>query len=577
MKIMKSYRIILIIVMGLFLFSSCEDQVLDKEPRGSFSENDIWADFELAKMYAWGAYKALGAWGIGSHSVSTSTLQDISGATDLAVGKHGSEAFETYMRGEINADDNPFSQLWTSHFDKLKDVNVFLANIDNVEGDEEEKSRLKGEMRFIRAYIYHELANIFGGVPLIKQPFTLEDDFNVGRDSYQDVVDFIVTELDEVINLVPETVPSEEWGRITKGAARALKSRTLLYAASKLHDPGTQPSGPLYDYTNADKWKNASDAAKAVLDMSQYSLVQVDDYKDYGDIFLHNNNEIILAKAHNPEFNHGASEYPDQLYRPSGYAAGWSTIQPTQNFVDDFQMEDGLSIEESPLYSHTVEGMYANRELRFYANIFYNGASFDPPLITPREGKVQYYLPGGLDGLDGPQSWNATQTGYNQRKYTDESYDGSLGKKSTTPFIYFRLAEFYLNYAEAQFHLGNEDVARQYVNMIRDRVHLPPITTSGQDLLDDIRHERKIELCFEHHRFYDARRWMIAEDVFGEDGIAIEWQYKNAQGELDINGELTFRYFVFSDRSWSDRMYWIPIPRSEIQKADNLEQNWNYD
>ncbi len=162
------------------------------------------------------------------------------------------------------------------------------------------------------------------------------------------------------------------------------------------------------------------------------------------------------------------------------------------------------------------------------------------------------------------------------KKYTNEDFNGSLGYKNTTPYIYFRLAEIYLNYAEAQYHLGNEDVAREYVNKIRSRVHLPAINTTGEELLEDIRHERKIELCFENQRFWDARRWMIAEDVFDEDGIGIQWQKVNEQGELDPDGKLESKFYTVSTRDFKkDKMYYIPIPRGELQKSQ-LEQNVGY-
>lgn len=575
---MKIFRIIAImfVLAGLFTFSGCEEEVLDKEPKTSFSEKDIWADFELTKMYVWNAYKALGAWGIGRMSVTNYLTSPLAGASDQAYGFHNASSLRTYMRGEMNPDDmDPFDALWEDHYATIKDINEFFVNIDDVEADEDEKTRLKGEMKFIRAYVYHELANIWGGVPLIKEPFTLNDDFNVPRNSYKECVDYIVKELDEALSMVPKTVPSSEWGRVTKGAVLALKSRTLLYAASKLHDSGTEPSGPLFNYDKANKWQEVSNAAKAVMDLNLYSLVEVNDWEEYQRMFLSNNEEVIFAKAHNPEHNHGASEYPDRLFRPAGFAAGWSYNQPIQNFVDDFQMEDGLSMEESPLYGPTVDSMYANREWRFYANIFYNGAPFDPPLTSPRPGEVEYFLPGGRDGIDGPQSWNATLTGYNQRKYTDETFDGSKGLNSTTPYFYFRLAEIYLNYAEAQYHLDNEEIARNYVNMIRNRVNLPDVNSSGQELLEDIRHERKIELCFENHRFWDARRWMIAEDVFSEDAVGIEWQKLDEEGDLDPNGELSFKYFTVEERNFVERQYYLPIPRSEIQKSD-LQQNMGY-
>ncbi len=293
MEILKIYRFLLAIIVVQLFLASCEDKILDKSPRSSFSETDIWNDFELTKKYVWNSYKAMGAWGIGRMSVKNSKLWVLAGASDLAFGYHQSEDFETYMRGEINADDMaPFDRLWRDHYDNIKDVNIFLQNIDKVDADEDEKKRLTGEMRFIRAYVYHELVNIWGGVPLITEPFNLNDEFNVNRASYKSVVEFIVSELNDVAAILPEVVPSDEWGRVTKSAALALKSRTLLYAASKLHDPGTQPSGPLYDYDAADKWKAASDAAKAVIDLGLFNLVKVDEWKDYNKLFQSNNEEI---------------------------------------------------------------------------------------------------------------------------------------------------------------------------------------------------------------------------------------------------------------------------------------------
>jgi hypothetical protein len=250
----------------------------------------------------------------------------------------------------------------------------------------------------------------------------------------------------------------------------------------------------------------------------------------------------------------------DKLNSPNGYN-GWSAINPSQQFVDEFQMKDGLSIHDSPLYNSSVQFIYEDREMRFYANIIYNGTQY-------RGRAVEFFTPGGLDSEQGPSGWNASLTRYCQRKYTNESvnFDEVF---PTTPYIFFRLAEFYLNYAEAQYHLGNEDISRDYVNMIRNRVHLPDITSSDQKLLDDIRHERNIELCFEDHRFWDIRRWMIAEEVMNQNVLGIQWL-------KDANGQLSYRIINVQDRLFDpNRMYYIPIPRSEIEKS-GLEQNPGY-
>jgi hypothetical protein len=160
------------------------------------------------------------------------------------------------------------------------------------------------------------------------------------------------------------------------------------------------------------------------------------------------------------------------------------------------------------------------------------------------------------------------------RKFMDESVDFNkgLGKQ---PYIFFRLAEIYLNYAEAQYHLDNEPVAREYINKIRARVGMPDISSSGPQLLEDIRHERRIELCFESKRFFDVRRWMIAEETDNKNAAGVEWKKVNANGELSPAGTLQYKMVTAQQRSFLARMYYLPIPLSEINKTD-LQQNPGY-
>ncbi len=554
---MKRYRIILFIIFSSIFFTGCEDAVLDKEPRQSISESDVWSDLELVQKYVWSSYDGLVDFGI--HYVNNYSAPQTEGASDQVYGLHSSR-FAEYVQGEISPDQaGYFGSRWAAEYINIRNVNIFFQNIDNVEGDESIKNRLKGEMKFLRAWSYHKLTSLFGGVPLITEPFELTDDFSVARSSFEDCVEYIISELDDAINMVPEDVPPAEWGRITKGAVLGLKSEVLLYAASILHDPGTQPSGPLFDYTKTTKWQDASDAAKAVIDLPQYALVEVGTWEEYQQMFLSKTPEMIFVRPHHPQHSNTLRNL-DQLNSPNGYD-GWSAINPTQQFVDQFQMKDGLYIDESPQYNPSPETIYENREMRFYADILYNGAIY-------RGRAVEFFRPGGLDSEDGPGGWNASATDYCQRKYMDESV-AFTEVYPTTPNIFFRLAEFYLNYAEAQYHLGNESVARDNVNIIRNRVDLPDITSSGEELLKDIRHERNIEMCFEDHRFWDIRRWMIAEEVLNQNALGMEWK-------KDDNGQLSYDVINVQNRQFDPtRMYYIPIPRSEIEKTD-LVQNPGY-
>ncbi len=213
--------------------------------------------------------------------------------------------------------------------------------------------------------------------------------------------------------------------------------------------------------------------------------------------------------------------------------------------------------------------MYGKRDLRFYADILYEGAVF-------RGKPLEYAIPGGSDSKDiGPPNHFAA-TGYNLRKFMDESITIDLQQSPKRPYPLIRLPEIYLNYAEAEYHLGNEDQARIYVSLVAQRVHLPAITSSGTDLLNDIKYERQMELFFEQHRFFDLRRWMdtghLAANVMG-----VQWKRLNSSGQLDPNGTLTMvGPDLIENRSFVKANYYLPIPTSEIEKASLLQQNFGY-
>jgi starch-binding outer membrane protein, SusD/RagB family len=572
---MKSYKVILIILISLFIgFTGCEEKVLEKEPRQFFSEVDLWNDIGLAKLYVNDCYMSLGGFNVLYGDAWPPAIPACITDESYLLFDYALWIINT---GKLAAGDmGNLSYHWRDLYRYIRKINTFFENIDKLKEaspeDVPEIDELIGEMRFLRAMCYSTLINFFGGVPLITTTFQLDDDFGVPRNSYQECVDFIIAELDEALSLLPEPRPSDELGKANKGAALALKSRVLLYAASVLHDSNTQPSGPLYDYNKTGKWQDAADAALAVINMTQYSLVEVDNYSDYQAIFLNNNSEGIFARQFYPDptFSPLTVNNIDYVNSPNGYY-GWSGNCPTHNIAQMFHMKDGLSVEESPLYDPSPESIYENRELRFYADIVHDGSFF-------RGREAEFWTPNGRDSKDGVWGWNYARTGYTMRKFMDESTAGDWYRvtKPTTPYIIFRLAEFYLSYAEAQYHLGHEGIARDYVNIIRNRVHLPDINSSGEELLEDIRHERSIELVFEGwHRFFDLRRWMMAEEILKEDAIGIEWEKRNEQGEIDYNGTKQYKIITTQERDFKPRMLYLPIPLSEIERTD-LEQNSGY-
>jgi hypothetical protein len=250
---------------------------------------------------------------------------------------------------------------------------------------------------------------------------------------------------------------------------------------------------------------------------------------------------------------------------PPGYY-GYAHIHPLQNMVDEYERTNGLLPKEDPEYN-PYQGQWENRDPRFYASISYDGAMF-------QGREVECFLPGGKDSNEGPiEAWNATTTGYYARKFGNESIirprDTNVGN---TPWPHFRYNEVLLNFAEANYFLGKEDVCRQYINMIRSRpgVNMPEVTATGPDLLKKLQHERKIELFLEGHRYFDVRRWKIAPEVLSIDAEKVSIQ------KDPVTGVKTYTYSVFQPRNFPDKMYYLPIPQEEMEKNPSLVQNPGY-
>ena len=432
----------------------------------------------------------------------------------------------------------------------ITNCNIFFDKIGASPIDTTVKNQMIGEMTFLRAYAYFKLVAFFGGVPLITKPFNLTDSFDVARNTYNQCMNFVVLELDKAANLLPLRYSAADKGKITKGAALSAKSRALLYMASPLNNPSN-------DIT---KWQAAADAAKAVIDLNEYSL-----FPSYKDLFLRANSynsEVIWSRPFNyaadPELSQGGVELS---LLPNGYN-GFGQAHPLQNLVDAFETTSGKLPADDPNYD--PQNPYVNRDPRFYATILYDGAPF--------QGRpVETFIPGGKDSNEGPVSANnATTTGYYYRKFIDELIvNPTPNNQGSSPWIFIRYAEILLNYAEAEYFLGNEATCREYINIVRSRpsVNMPPVTESGAALLTRLQHERQIELVFEEHRYFDVRRWKIApitDNIPGRKMTIV----KNL-----ITGVKTYTVSDFLTRAFTDKNYLVPIPQSEINKDALLTQN----
>ncbi len=250
---------------------------------------------------------------------------------------------------------------------------------------------------------------------------------------------------------------------------------------------------------------------------------------------------------------------------PNGYG-GWALSSPTHNFALEFNMNDGTGTDGP---SFDPANPNDNREMRFYADILYNGAQF-------RGRDDQYYLSDDVNayphGMDSPEGLgnkqHSSKTGYNIRKFQDETVVVAGGISAKRPYILYRLAEIYLNYAEAQYHLGQEVIALEYLNKVSTRALQPTITASGADLLEAIKRERRVELSFEGHNFFDERRWM-EEDHLGFDIKGHKWTKA-------ADGTVSFVEYTVVTRPWWESHYYLPIPASEVEKAPSMVQNYGY-
>lgn len=533
------------------LLISCDD-TLETVPSDRFTEDAVWADQALIEAYIGNTYRTL-------PSGLRYSLYGLSVVVDENNARGNSWAWSVWA-GDLTPDDLREVDYWTgdanrniTYWQPINRVNLFLQNIERPRENEidlETKNRMIGEMKVIRAHSYFKLISLFGGVPLITKTFSLDDDFKVTRNTYDECMEFVLSELDEAIDLLPLDYNAANQGRITKGAAMSVKARALLYRASPLNNPTN----------DVRKWQQAADAAKAIIDLNKYDI-----FDDYRTMFLEENiynSEMIWQRPYN-QYESAEAVYVELSLYPNGYN-GFGQVHPLQNLVDDYETANGLLPENDPTYN--AQNPYVNRDPRFYATILYDGAPF-------QGREVETFFPGGLDSNEGPVSaWNATQTGYYQLKFANERIVNPSGNNmSQTPWTHYRYAEVLLNYAEANYFLGNEGIAREYLNQVRNRpsVNMPEITESGESLFQRIVNERRIELVFEEHRWFDIRRWKILSEVADKDLTRMIIRKQP-------DGTKVYETTFWKEGKFNEANYLLPIPQSEINKNALLEQNPGY-
>lgn len=552
-----SYIYISAAISIAFTLSSCNG-FLDREEDSFIDKTATFDSYNRTKQYLTYAYTLLPD---GLNRFSREAM--LASATDDAEFAIESAEIQQLNNGSWNALNNP-DDVWNRYFSGISKCCTLLENTDHVNLDisrldpdkqVEYANSLKdirmwrAEARFLRAYFHFELLKRYGPIPLVTSTLSINGNYeNTPRPTMKEVVDFIAKECDiaaDTLELTPWRNVNDAFGRATKGAALALKSRLLLYAASPLYvDFGdtNEANKP----TDVALWKSAADAAKAVIDLNQYELAS-----SYADLFKNDfqNKEYIFVRRYAANSDFEKSNFPVSF-------GGKGGTNPSQNLVDDYEMLDGTPFDWND--PAKAAQPFENRDARLGATILMN--------MAPFKGKKVATYPEGADASPNP---NATKTGYYLRKFLNEDVNIQTGGSSSGHVVpLFRLAEIYLNYAEAlnECDPTNPDIAL-YLNKVRNRASLPNVSALSQEQMRAvIQHERRVELAFEEHRSWDVRRWKIASSTLGAPLMGVQIERKSLGG-------YTYMPVKVEQRVFQPKMYWYPIPQSEVLKLKQWKQN----
>ena len=480
----------------------------------------------------------------------------LASGSDEAVNSNQNSSIATFNNGTWSP-VRTVNDVYAGMYEGLRKVNLFLVNAPRaaiIPQDgltaEQDIARMRGEAFFLRGYFHFELLSRYGAITLATRVFERDEDLNLPRNTYEECVKQIADDCDSAILSLPSWTQS--WsaanrGRATKMSALALKSRLYLYAASPLNNPSNDIA----------KWQLAANTAKALIDSNRHSLVT-----PYTNIFnfgaaQYNNEVIFSTKANNRndiEINHA----------PISFDGAKGRTNPTQEMVDAFEMTNGKPISD-PTSGYNPANPYSNRDPRLALTINYNTRVF-------KNRAVQTYV-GGADGLGA--NVNATKTGYYMRKFLSEAatWNQASNTNARRPWVVFRYAEILLNAAEA-LNEAQGPVANVYtwVNRVRQRtgVAMPqlPAGLTKEQMRERIRNERRVELCFEGHRFFDVRRWKQGEVYFNKPvtGMRI----------TQTGSGFTYERFQVENRVFTARNYLFPVAQSVINRQPALNQNPGY-
>lgn len=509
--------------------------------------------------------------------------QMLSSATDESAPTVPGSTIIYLTQGSLTSRNANPDGCWEDNYMFIRDAMIGLEGLEELpDTDVDLKIQLGAELKFLQAYYYFELVKRYGGVPILDHVYDLSEDLNVPRSSFADCIDHIVALCDEAEEGLPE--PSiVSFGRASKGAAMALKARTLLYAASPLFNgpgyDGTANEFICYGQYDPSRWEAAAEAAADVIKLGYYDIYMPNEITDastdeqvissgsanYRRLFnvITGNKELILPRTSK------AGNQVEKDNFPVGITNGKGLTSPSQQMVDAYGMVNGVAIDDLEGSAYDASDPYTGRDPRFYASIFYNGQNWAGTTIETFEGGIHN------------NTETSTVTGYYLSKFCAEEVVISGTPTNTNHcFPLFRYAELLLNYAEAaneaygpdEDHFGCGMTARDAVKKVRSRVLRPSETdvkaaSNDRDgMREAIMAERRVELAFEDHRYYDLKRWKLAEEVLNE----------SIRGMRIVKAGDTFNYEPVDNvesRTFSAKFYLYPIPNDDVVNNTAIRSN----
>lgn len=619
------------------LFVSCEDYLdVSSEVSANLTTEEVFNNPDYTRKWHRNIYNCISEF---SHTGSGAS-NGFTGIWCVCAGEICSNANQTaltFLRSGYNASNASYHR-WTDLYRYIRQASIFIDRVkplgnlgDQAVITEEEAERMKMEAKYLIAYSYFSLFELYGPVPLLEE---IADPETSNLDYARASVDEVVGKIDELLKEVIDSpfIPASlivdknmndnsrynlnEIVRPTKVAAMALRAKLWIYAASKLFNGGftealemTNPDGKkLYPGADKSKWNIAKERLEELFKFAEgcghqlyYTTPDKDGYIDpnlsYYELFQTCNDEILWATPKNG-YNQ-VQNYMEGSSNPRDLYNGWCNIAVSQNIVDAFFVNDGLSItDNNSVYredgfedvvnvcnkdkhvDNNIFNMYANREPRFYASVVYHGKSWH---IQPT-GKPDYAVKFSKGDPNDNSRMESPLTGYLFYKFKNRSVlnTGSYPKKWGRPFILFRLADFYLYYAEVCNELNPQDKnIIEYIDKVRDRAGIPgyaELAKSGKkNIIGDyqkqmaaIKQERIVELLGEGQRYFDIRRWMD-EEAASSDIIGLNMNGKSSE-PIGTNTSF-YRRIPVVDKVWNKAMFLYPIPQSEINKSKLLVQN----